>query len=89
MHLLNRTLFHPNGREHKLLLFQKLGKVAELAESYKAISFLHALSNLLEKFLFLGLFTIAERHKLIPNYQCDFRYNYAHRIDIQIRQKNQ
>jgi hypothetical protein len=50
-------------------MIQKPDKVAEFAESEYKFSFLPVLSNLFEKLPFLRLFTIAEKHKLIFNYQ--------------------
>jgi hypothetical protein len=47
---------------------QKSGKIAEIAELYKPISLLPALSKLFEKLLLLRFSTIITKHELICNH---------------------
>jgi len=47
-------------------------KTAELADSYKSMNVLLALSKLFKKFLFPKLSTIIKKPKLIPNHQFGF-----------------
>jgi len=56
----------------QIIMIQKPGKSAELAESYRPISLLPVLSKLFEKLLLPRLLEIIERQKRIPNHQFGF-----------------
>jgi len=81
--------FPPQWKVAQIIIIQKPGKSAELAESYRPISLLPVLPKLFEKRLLPRLSEIMERQKVIPNHQIGFRYKHAiieqiHRINKKI-----
>jgi len=70
--VLRQGFFPPQSKLAQIIMIQKLGKPAELAESYRSISLLPVLSKLIEKFLLSRLLEIIERQKIIPNHQFGF-----------------
>jgi len=75
--VLRRGFFPPQWKVAQIIMIQKPGKPAELAESYRPINLLPALSKLVEKLLLSRLSEIIERPKIIPNHQFGFRHRHA------------
>jgi len=75
--VLRQGFFPPQWKVAQIIMLQKPGKSAELAESYRLISLLPVLSKLFEKFLLSRLLEIIERQKIIPNHQFGFRPRHA------------
>jgi hypothetical protein len=58
-------------------MIQKPGKSTELAETYRPITILSALSKLFDKLVLPELSTIIKEHILMLDYQFDFRHKHA------------
>jgi len=69
--LLRQGFFPPQWKVVQIIMIQKPGKPAELAESCRPISLLPVLSKLFEKFLLSRLLEIIERQNIIISLDSD------------------
>jgi len=71
--VLKQGFFPPQWKVAQIIMIQKPGKSAGLAESYMPISLLTVVSILFGTLLLPRLLEIIERQKIIPNHQFGFR----------------